>query len=629
MRASVPALALGALGVVFGDIGTSPLYAMHTVFTEDSGRIPVSAESVHGIISMVFWSITTVVSIKYVTLVMRADNDGEGGIMALIGLIRQVGARGRLAATVALVTLGVFGASLFFGDAMITPAISVLSAVEGLKVISPGLSHLVVPIALTILVALFAVQRFGTGTVGRLFGPICAVWFTALAAAGLAQIVQHPSILQALSPSFAARFAVDHFGLFFLALGGVVLTITGVEALYTDMGHFGRPAISRAWFFAVFPALTLNYMGQGALILHSPGTIANPFFELYPDWAQIPMLVLATAATVIASQAVISGAFSVSRQASQLGFLPRLTVRHTSSAEAGQIYVPAVNWGVLAAVAALVLAFESSANLAGAYGIAVTGTLAIDTLLFFTIVRTRFSRPLWLVLAGGAAFLTIDLLFFSANLPKLVDGGWFPVVIALLAFTIFTTWHRGRELVDAAREQEEGPLREFVEEIHRHGEEINRVAGTAVFLNANPHTTPLALRANVEHNRALHDSVVIVSVQIENVPNLPESERVSVDDLGYSDDGIFHVTVSVGFQDEIDVPRAIELAAAAGLEAPVDLPRASYFVSRVTLRRGVENSMAPWRKRLFLTIARQAANPIEYFNLPIDRTVVMGGHITI
>ena len=629
-NAGLTVLVLGALGVVFGDIGTSPLYALHTVFSADNHAIALNRDAVYGVISMVFWSLTMVVSIKYVTFVMRADNEGEGGIMALIALIQRLRESDGPAPKAALVTLGVFGAALFFGDAMITPAISVLSAIEGVNVVTPALESLVVPISLTVLTVLFAVQRFGTGTVGRLFGPICLLWFAALAISGLAQIVQHPGILASLSPTYAVAFAVDHFALFFLALSGIVLVITGVEALYADMGHFSRRAITRAWFLVVFPALTLNYMGQGALLLHTPGAISNPFFLLFPHWARIPMVLLATAATVIASQAVISGAFSIARQADHLGFLPRLTIRHTSKSAVGQVYVPAVNWVVLSAVLALVVGFGSSAGLAAAYGIAVTGTLAIDTILFFTVARTRFRKPVWLVALGAALFLTFDLLFLSANATKLLAGGWFPVVIALVVFCVFVTWHRGHALVTAARTAEEGPLRAFTDEVRDSTPPVYRVPGTAIFLHASRETTPLALRANVEHIHALPESVIIVTVDVRPVPHVPEAERVTIDDLGYADDGIFHISMRYGFRDETDIPAAIALAEATeGLEHPVDLQNASYFLSHVNLRRGPQPNMAGWRKMLFLTMARHAANPVEYFNLPFDRTIVMGGHITL
>ncbi len=396
------ALTLGALGVVFGDIGTSPLYALQTVFHVDHGAVPVTHTTVYGVLSLVFWAITIIVSLKYLTFIMRADNDGEGGIMALIALIKGAGPAGRMTRA-ALVALGIFGAALFYGDGMITPAISVLSAVEGLEVVSPSLESLVVPIALAILTGLFAIQRFGTGAVGRLFGPVMAVWFGVLALGGAAQIAQHPGILRALSPSYAVQFFAEHGSTAFISLGSIVLAVTGAEALYADMGHFGAPPIRRAWFFLAFPALTLNYLGQGALIVEDPHAISSPFFLAFPAWSRIPMVVLATFATVIASQAVISGAFSVTRQAVSLGFLPRLSIRHTSRREIGQVYVPAVNWGIFAAVAALVVGFGSSTGLASAYGIAVTGTLAIDTILFFFVVRVLWHRPLWQVLAGAAA----------------------------------------------------------------------------------------------------------------------------------------------------------------------------------------------------------------------------------
>jgi KUP system potassium uptake protein len=456
-------LSLGALGIVFGDIGTSPLYALQTVFAADQHAVRPTESGVYGVISLVFWAITLIVSIKYVALIMRADNEGEGGIMALIALIRGKGLKQRFA-QVTLVALGIFGASLFYGDGMITPAISVLSAVEGIEVVEPSLHELVVPITLVILAGLFAIQRFGTGAVGRLFGPIMALWFTLLAVAGLHEVVKEPGILRAISPTYAVSFMFEHGHVAFIALGSVVLTVTGAEALYADMGHFGRRPIRLSWFSAVFPALILNYMGQGALILHSPKAIENPFYLLIPHWGRIPMIGLATVATVIASQAVISGAFSVTRQAVQLGFLPRLTIRHTSR-EAGQVYVPAVNWGIFVAVVLLVVGFGSSQHLAAAYGIAVTGTLAIDTVLFFVVVHILWGKPKRLAVGGAIAFLIVDLAFFSANLPKVVHGGWFPLAIAALVFLVLTTWQRGREIITKKRTELEGPLRDFVEEI--------------------------------------------------------------------------------------------------------------------------------------------------------------------
>jgi KUP system potassium uptake protein len=627
-RAGVAALTLGALGVVFGDIGTSPLYALQTVFHADHGAVPTSASAVYGVISLVFWAVTIIVSIKYVTFIMRADNEGEGGIMALIALIQRAGLASR-SAKMTLVALGIFGAALFYGDGMITPAISVLSAVEGLQVVEPSLDSLILPIALVILTGLFVIQRFGTGAVGRFFGPVMGLWFGVLAVAGLRQVAERPAILRALSPTYAVQFFVEHGGTAFIALGSVVLAVTGAEALYADMGHFGRRPIRRAWFFLVFPALTLNYMGQGALILEHPEAIANPFFLTFPQWSRIPMIILATAATVIASQAVISGAFSVTRQAVGLGFLPRLNIRQTSTHEVGQVYVPAVNWGIFAAVVALVVGFGSSTGLASAYGIAVTGTLAIDTILFFFVVRVLWHKPLWLVLVGASTFLTVDLAFFSANLTKVLHGGWFPLMIAAVLFIVLMTWQKGREIVTRNRTEEEGPLRAFIEEIRTMQPPVLRAPGTAVFLNASKETTPLAMRANVEHNHTLHRNVAIVSIETLKVPNVPEADRVSIDDLGYRDDGISHVTARVGFQDPIDVPRIMDLAVAQGLEGDCDTRTASYFVSRMTIVPTTAAGMAKWRKKLFIGIARNASDPVAYFGLPDDRTVAMGSHVPL
>jgi KUP system potassium uptake protein len=424
------------------------------------------------------------------------------------------------------------------------------------------------------------------------------------------------------------QFIFDHGHVAFIALGSIVLTVTGAEALYADMGHFGRPPIRRAWFLFVFPALALNYMGQSALILRNPKAIENPFFLLLPDWAQLPMVFLATVATVIASQAVLSGAMSVSRQAVRLGFLPRLVVHHTSQEE-GQVYVPAVNWGIFAAVVALVVGFGSSQHLASAYGIAVTGTLAIDTILFFFVVRAMWHRPMWLVVAGAGAFLTVDLTFFSANLTKVLHGGWFPLTIAAVVFTVLTTWQKGREIVTANRTREEGPLREFIDEIHELDPQLFRCPGTAVYLNANKDTTPLAMRATVEHNHALHSTVVIVSIETMKVPHVEPSERLEIDDLGYRDDGITQIVGRFGFQDRTDVPQLLRQAAEAGLESDVDLSNPSYFLSRISILAGESPAMPKWRKKLFLTISRNAANPVETFLLPDDRTVVMGSHIEL
>jgi KUP system potassium uptake protein len=624
------ALAFGALGVVFGDIGTSPLYALQTVFNADDRAVKPTEADVLGVISIVVWTVTIIVSIEYLVLIMRADNDGEGGIMALIALVR--GARRRLGAagtSAVLVALGIFGASLFYGDGMITPAISVLSAVEGLEVATPSLKHLVVPIALVVLTFLFLIQRFGTGAVGRLFGPVMAVWFSVIALAGLREVAAHPSILRALSPTYGVAFFADHFGTAFIALGSIILTVTGAEALYADMGHFGRSPIRRAWFFAVFPALLLNYMGQGSLILRTPSAIDNPFFLLVPHWGRMGLVVLATAATVIASQAVISGAFSVTRQAVQLGFLPALTVRHTSAREIGQIYVPAVNWTIFVAVVALVVGFGSSQHLASAYGVAVTGTLSIDTILFFVVVRLLWRKPLWMALGGGAAFLAVDLTFLSANLTKILHGGWFPLCIALVVFTLLMTWQKGRGLIAERREAEEGLLPDFLRECRNIHPPLYRSPGTGVFLGPTARTVPLALRANVEHNHALHESVVIISIETKNVPHVPRDERIVVDDLGYTDDGILHLKAHYGFQDHPKVPEVLRQAAEMGVECPIDVEGASYFVSRASIVRGDAPGLSAWRKRLFITMARNAASPALRFGLPDERTVTMGSRIEL
>jgi len=622
------ALALGALGIVFGDIGTSPLYALQTVFSADHQAVKPTEGDVYGVISLVFWSITLIVSVEFVLFIMRADNDGEGGILALIAKVEGAPLRRRHVKAV-LIGLGMFGVALFYGDGMITPAISVLSAVEGVEVVAPSLESLVLPITIAILVALFSIQRFGTHVIGRVFGPVMVVWFTVLAAAGLGRIVAHPAIVEALSPHHGVEFFLDHPGVAFISLGAIVLTITGAEALYADMGHFGRKPISRAWFFVVFPALTLNYMGQGSLILANPSAIDSPFFLLIPHWGRIPMVVLATLATVIASQSVISGAFSVSRQAVQLGFLPRLTIRHTSAREIGQVYVPAINWFLLAAVVALVLGFGSSTGLASAYGIAVTGTITVDTLLFLVVVRVLWRKPGWLVALGAAVFFTIDLAFLGANLTKVEHGGWFPLLAGLAVFTVLSTWKRGSEKVRVARIEEEGSLRSFVAGLRAMEPPLVRAPGTAVYLNARRETTPLALRAGAEHTGVVHEAVVIISIETTKAPYVPESERLVVDDLGYEDDGIAHVTARFGFQDSPDVPRLLALAERTGLECEVDVAGAVYFLSQISVTPTVAPGMAGWRKRLFVAMSRNAASPVEYFRLPAERTVTLGSAIEL
>jgi KUP system potassium uptake protein len=627
------ALVVGALGVVFGDIGTSPIYTIQTVFNpSDPHPVAATTDSVFGIVSLIFWSVTIVVTVLYVTLVMRADNDGEGGIMALITLIRRKGMRGGARTKLLLAGLGIFGASLFFGDSMITPAISVLSAVEGIEVVAPSLEHLIVPITAVIIVLLFASQRVGTAAVGRLFGPVMIVWFLAIGACGISGIADNPEILKALSPTYAVGYMLNHFSTAFFALAAVVLAITGAEALYADLGHFGRVPITRAWMVLVFPALILNYMGQGALVLSDPAeAISSPFFLLVPHWGRVPMVILATAATVIASQAVITGAFSVTRQAVQLGYLPRLRINYTSEQTIGQIYVPWINWALMISVLTLVFAFQSSQALAFAFGMAVTGTTIITTLLFLYIVRHRWGKPLWLVLGGGAFFLTVELLFLGANLTKVLHGAWLPLMIAVTVFTVLTTWQRGRALVTRQREEDEGSLRAFVDEIDAHRPPILRVPGTAVYLNRSNQTAPLAMRASVKHNHVLHEHVVILTIETLPVPHIGAEDRVSVDALGRMDDGITHVGARYGYKDAPDVPSVLRLAVEAGLECPLEFDDASYFLSTIDLRVGDGNDrgMSRWRRRLFVATSHITADAAEYFGLPRDRTVIVGSRISV
>jgi KUP system potassium uptake protein len=624
------ALALGALGVVFGDIGTSPLYTVQTVFNPgDPHPVKVTEDSIFGIISLIFWSVTIIVTITYVLLVMRADNDGEGGIMALIALIRRRALPGGRRAKIVLAALGIFGASLFFGDSMITPAISVLSAIDGVKVAAPSLSDLVIPITVTIIVALFLAQRLGTGAVGRLFGPIMAVWFTVLGVLGVHGIAGHPEILKALSPTYAAGFLFGHFETAFFSLTAVVLAVTGAEALYADMGHFGSSPIRRAWLLVVFPACILNYMGQGALILGNPSNTSSPFFLLTPGWARIPMVFLAAVATVIASQAVITGAFSVAHQAARLGYLPRLRIEYTSEQMMGQIYIPFINWLLLVAVITLVVTFRSSAALAYAYGTAVTGTITITTLLFFYYARHQWRWPLWIVLTGGGVLLAIDLLFFAANLTKLLHGAWLPLLIGIITFTILTTWQRGRELVTQLRVHDEGPLRAFIEQLHAMKPPLARVPGTAVFLNRGKDTAPLAMRANVEHNHVLHKHVLILTIETTTAPHVPAAERVTVDDLGYQDDQITHVAARFGYMDVQNVPALLPLIREAKLERPLENDELSYFLSRIEIVRGNTPGMSRWRKRLFIATSRVTADAAEYFQLPRERTLIVGSRIEL
>jgi KUP system potassium uptake protein len=623
------ALVIGALGVVFGDIGTSPIYTLQTVFSPgDPHPVAVSTDTVFGVVSLVFWSVMIIVTVTYVLLAMRADNDGEGGIMALITLLRRwTGQRGRRTALF-LAGVGIFGAALFLGDSMITPAISVLSAVQGLEVVKPSLASLEVPISAVILVLLFLVQRRGTAAVGRVFGPIMILWFLAISATGIGGITHDPKILLALSPTYALGFLGGHFGIAFFALAAVVLGVTGAEALYADMGHFGRRSITRAWLFLVFPACVLSYFGQGALILQNPANIRSPFFLLVPGWGQLLMVLLATAATVIASQAVITGAFSVASQAVQLGYLPRLRIAHTSESTAGQIYVPWINWLLMVSVLTLVFAFRTSEALAFAFGMAVTGTITITTVLFFFIARAKWGAPWWLVGIGATVLLAVDLLFVAANLTKFVHGAWLPLLIGLTAFTIMATWQRGRQIVTAERNRREGSLREFIGELMTRKGWTKRVPGTAVFLNRGE-SAPLALRANVEYNHVRHEHVIVMTIETEPVPRVPVANRLDIDDLGYGDDGITHVTARFGYMESPDVPGTLRLLDPATTEGPIEVDDATYFLSTIGLRRGPEPTMALWRKRLFIATAHITTDAAEYFNLPRDRTIIMGSTIDV
>ncbi|KQX75877.1 potassium transporter Kup [Aeromicrobium sp. Root472D3] len=623
------AVVVGALGVVFGDIGTSPIYTIQTVFNPDDPHpVPVSDGNVLGVVSLILWSVTAIVTITYVLLAMRIDHDGEGGIMALISLLRRWAGHRRAGATVALAGLGLFGAALFLGDSMITPAISVLSAVEGFKTIEPGFEPWIVPVTAVIIVTLFSVQKRGTAAVGRFFGPVMITWFVTIGACGAWGVTKDAAILKAVSPTYAIEFLAGNFEYAFFAMAAIVLAVTGAEALYADMGHFGRRPISVGWIFLVFPACALSYLGQGALILEDSDNISAPFFLLAPEWARIPLIVLACAATVIASQAVITGAFSVASQAAQLGYLPRLRILHTSSSARGQIYVPWVNWLLLVSVLTLVFAFRTSAALAFAFGMAVTGTITITTILFFYVAHRRWAKPVWLLALAAVPLLALDLLFIGANLTKLVHGAWLPLAIAVTFFTIMITWQRGRQVVTTTREDMEGPLQSFVDDLDAGEDAPAVVPGTAIFLNRGT-TTPLALRANVERNHVRHEHVVIVTVEVETVPRVADDDRVTIDALGRPEDGITQVVVRFGYAETADVPAALALLTSEQTEGQLDLDGATYFLSRIELHAGPEPTMAPWRKRLFIATSHVTADAADAFHLPRDRVVLLGSHVEV
>jgi KUP system potassium uptake protein len=618
-------LALGALGVVYGDLGTSPLYTEQVIFGQHADAARATTAGVYGIASLIFWALTIVVSIKYAGFLMRAHNRGDGGGMALAALIQRRG----VSRTALLVTLGIFGAGLFFGDGMITPAISVTSAVEGLKVDTPGLANLVVPLSIAILIGLFTVQRRGTGTVGWLFGPMMLVWFLVIGILGLREVVAHPGVLEALSPTWALRFMIDHGVAAFLTLGAVVLALTGAEALYADRGHFGATPIRRTWFGLVLPAVLLSYLGQSALILAHPGTVRNPFYLLVPDAGRIPMVLLATIATIIASQAAITGSFSIARQAVQLGFLPRLKVSHTSELE-GQVYVPLINFTLAVGVTALILIFQRSGALADIYGVAVTGTFVLDTILFLAVARTIWHLAAWKVAVVAGAFLTVEASFFASNLSKVGHGAWIPLGVGLVTAVLMVTWRRGREIVTANRTAEEGPLEEFLYRVRMSDPPVVRVSNVAVYLNPSKHTTPLALRAEFEHHGIFHEKVLIVSVDSVSVPHVDASEQLVAETLGSGLFKIRHITFRAGYHDALDVPAALAAARKHGLlERNLDLEHASYFVSRITITPSPDRRMARWRKLLFVTMARNAASPIEAFHLPVERTAMVGALISV
>jgi KUP system potassium uptake protein len=620
------ALALGALGIVYGDIGTSPLYTEQVIFTTHRAAAQATPAGVYGVVSLIFWALMVVVSIKYAGFIMRAHNRGDGGIMALTALVQ----RSRVTRRALLVTLGIFGAALFFGDGIITPAISVLGSLQGLKVAEPGLAHLVVPLSVVILIGLFVLQRFGSGTIGWLFGPVILVWFAAIGLLGLREVLKDPAVLQGLSPTWGLRFLLDHGVAGYLALGGVVLAVTGAEALYADRGHFGAAPIRLGWFFVALPALMLNYLGQAVLILHKPSTAANPFFLMVPVWARYPMLFLATAATIIASQAAISGSFSVARQAVQLGFLPRLKILHPSKLE-GQIYIPVVNWGLCIGVVVLTLVFRSADRLGDIYGVAVTGTFILNTVLFMAVARLLWGTSKAKLAPVGALFLTVETAFFSSNIAKVEHGAWLSLAIGLVISMVMINWRRGQVIVTRNRIAKEGPLNDFLDGLAAQQPPIVRVPGVAVFPNPGKDTTPLALRAQVEHNHTLHERVVIVSVDNVTIPHVDPPDTFTVQLLGPGRFKVHHVTIRIGYHDKLDVPKALALCRKQGLLARnLDLEHASYFVSRITITpTDAPGVMQRLRKKLFITMARNAASPLDHFGLPLDRTVTMGSQVPL
>lgn len=618
---NVFALMFGAIGVVFGDIGTSPLYAMKETF---AGPHPLALDHLHvlGVVSLVFWAVTIIVSIKYVIFIMRADNRGEGGSLALLALVSRA-AHGRPGLTALVAALGIFAAALFYGDSMITPAVSILSAVEGIQVVAPAMSDYVVPATILILLVLFAIQSHGTDAVGKLFGPIMVAWFATLAVLGIRNIGLHPEVLKALSPHYALLFLWNDGLVGFLALGSVVLAVTGAEALYADMGHFGRLPIRLAWYLLVLPALVLNYMGQGALLLSRPEALSNPFFNLAPAWAGVPLLILATCATVIASQAVISGAFSVTRQAIQLGYLPRMTIIHTSEKEIGQIYIPVLNWVLMVFVMALVLGFQSSSNLASAYGVAVTGTMVIDACLIgmVMVLLWGWNRRRVFLLMG--LFMVVDLAFFLANSTKIPHGGWFPLAVGIVIFLLLTTWKKGRALLMAKLSTEAMPVEDFVAAL---SDRVTRVPGTAIFLTGTREGVPLALLHNMKHNKVIHERVILMTVAMEEVPVVAEERRIESVTLS---PGIQRLILRFGFMEDLNIPKTLAHARTDQLGFFYEPMAISYFLSRETIIPSANPGMSPWREEVFAWMARSATSAMDFFHLPSNRVVELGAQVEI
>ncbi|MEO5511766.1 MAG: potassium transporter Kup [Longimicrobiales bacterium] len=613
-------LSLAALGIVYGDIGTSPIYALRESFLEQHGVHAVPA-NILGVLSLIFWSLIIIISVKYLAFVMRADNRGEGGILALTSLITPVGALRGGRRT--LIMLGLFATALLYGDGVITPAISVLSAVEGLTVATPFFTPYVVPITIGILIALFSFQRYGTGTVGKIFGPITLVWFITIAVLGVSQVVQEPSVLAAVSPHYAVRFFLDNRWNGFLALGSVFLCVTGGEALYADMGHFGRRPIRLAWFALVLPALLLNYFGQGALVIAHPEAISNPFFLMAPSWMLYPIVLIATIACVIASQALISGAYSLTMQAVQLGYCPRVEIIHTSASERGQIYIPVINWALMVACIGLVLGFQTSSKLAAAYGVAVTTTMVVTSLLFCVVAREKWKWSLPLTVAVGAVFLTIDGAFWTANLIKIPHGGWFPLVVGAIVFTLLTTWKKGRQVLAQRMQDRSLPLQDFLKSIMAHPP--MRAKNTAVYMYGNPAGTPPALLHNLKHNNVLHERVVFLSITTDEVPYVTVDERLNIEKLG---DEIYRISLHYGFMQDVDVPFAIENISQDGLT--FKRMETSYFLGRETLvaPKG-KREMTRWRRTLFALMTQNARSASSFFRLPPNRVVELGAVVEL